>query len=58
VGVGLNVSSVALRVIGGDKNETECTGVKLVHPIPGVVGGLESEDIKYGHEFREIRTGE
>jgi hypothetical protein len=30
-----NTSTVALRVVGGDENETQCLRVKLGHPAPG-----------------------
>jgi hypothetical protein len=40
VEVGSNTSTVALRLVGGDKNGTQCLGVQLGHPVP--------EGYKYG----------
>jgi hypothetical protein len=31
--VGSNTSTVALRIVGGNKKGTQCLGVKLDHPI-------------------------
>jgi hypothetical protein len=36
MGVGSNVSIIALRVVGGDENGTQCLGLQLGHPILGV----------------------
>jgi hypothetical protein len=33
---GSNTSTLALRVIGGDEKGTQCLGVQLDHPVPGV----------------------
>jgi hypothetical protein len=30
-----STSTVALRVVGGDENETQGLGVQLGHPVPG-----------------------
>jgi hypothetical protein len=55
--VGSNNSIVALRVLGGEKKGTQC--LELGHPVPGgheygdlalLVGGIESETVKDGHE--------
>jgi hypothetical protein len=35
VEAGLNTSTVALRVVGGEEKGTQCLGVKLDHPICG-----------------------
>jgi hypothetical protein len=35
VGAGSNNSTVALRVVGGNKNGTQCLGVYPDHPVPG-----------------------
>jgi hypothetical protein len=35
VEAGSNTSIVALRVVGGDEEGTQCLGVKLGHPVPG-----------------------
>jgi hypothetical protein len=32
---GSNVSTVALRVVGGDEKGAQSLGLKLVHPVPG-----------------------
>jgi hypothetical protein len=37
-----NISTVALRVVGGDEKGTQCLGVKLGHPVPG---GYKYEDL-------------
>jgi hypothetical protein len=33
--VGLNICTVALRVVGSDEKETQCLGVQLDHSVPG-----------------------
>jgi hypothetical protein len=30
-----SISTVALRVVGGDEKGTQCLGVQLGHPVPG-----------------------
>jgi hypothetical protein len=35
VEVGSNISTVALRVVGGDEDGTQCLGVQLGQPVPG-----------------------
>jgi hypothetical protein len=35
VEAGLNTSSVALRVVGGDEKGTQCPEVQLGHSVPG-----------------------
>jgi hypothetical protein len=35
VEAGQNTSTVALRVVRGDKKGTQCPGVYLDHPVPG-----------------------
>jgi hypothetical protein len=65
VEAGSITSTVALRVVGGDENRTQCLGVQPGHPVTDgykygdlalQVGGLESETIKYAHEGRGTRT--
>jgi hypothetical protein len=34
VEAGSNISTVALRIVGGDEKGTQCLGVKLGHPVP------------------------
>jgi hypothetical protein len=59
VEAGSNTSTVALQVLGGDEKGTQCLGVYLGHPVPGVYiygdlapgwVSLESETVKYGHK--------
>jgi hypothetical protein len=40
VEVGSNASTVALQVVGGDENRTQCPGVQLSHSVP--------DEYKYG----------
>jgi hypothetical protein len=66
VGTG-EFSTVALRVVRGDKKGTQCPGVYLGYPVPGgykygdlalYVGGVSNETIKYGSEFCGILSQE
>jgi hypothetical protein len=34
VEAGPNTSTVALRIVGGDQEGTQCLGLKLGHPVP------------------------
>jgi hypothetical protein len=67
VEAGYNTSTVALRVVRGDKMGTQCSGVQLDHPVPGAykygdlalqVGGVSDETVKYGREFCGTSTQE
>jgi hypothetical protein len=42
VEAGLNTSTVALRVVGGDERGTQCLRIKPGHPVPG---GYKYEDL-------------
>jgi hypothetical protein len=63
VEAGSNTSNVARRVVGGDKNGTQCLG----HPVPGDInkgnwpsrlGESRISDSKLCHESHETRTRE
>jgi hypothetical protein len=43
VEAGSNVSTVALRVVGGDEKRTQSPGVYVGHPVPGgyIYGDLD-----------------
>jgi hypothetical protein len=68
VEAGLNTSTVALLVIGGDEKGTQCPGnnnwppcswgILIRGPGPPGWGSLESETVKCGHESRGTRTWE
>jgi hypothetical protein len=67
VEAGSNTSTVTLQVVGDDEKGTQCLGIKLGNHVPGrykygdlalLVGGLESETLKCGHESRGTRTRE
>jgi hypothetical protein len=47
--MGSNISTVDLRVVGGDEKGTQCRGVQ---PSPAGWRSPESERVKYGHESR------
>jgi hypothetical protein len=64
---GSNISTVALRVVGGDEKGTQCLGYNWATLFLGDIntgtwpsgwGSLESRTIKCGHEFRRTRTWE
>jgi hypothetical protein len=66
VEAGQNTSTVALRVVRGDRKGTQCPRVYLGHPVPEgykygdlalQVGGVSRIGIiKYGLEFRGTQT--
>jgi hypothetical protein len=68
VEVGWNISNVALRIVRGDEEGTQCPGEILGHPGPGghiyedlalKVGRVPKIGImKYGLESRGTQTGE
>jgi hypothetical protein len=65
VEVGSNTSTVSLRVVGGDENQPSVWGYNCLFlgdintgTWPSRLGSLESETVKYGHEFRRSRTWE
>jgi hypothetical protein len=67
VEAGSSASTVALRVVGGDENGTQCLGYNWATLFlgdintgtgPSRLGSLESEPVKYGHESRGTRNQE
>jgi hypothetical protein len=42
VEAGWNISTVALRVVGGDEKGTQCLGMQLGHPV---LGGYKYGDL-------------
>jgi hypothetical protein len=46
-----DTSTVALRVVRGDKKRTQCPGVYKYGDLALQVGGVSDETVKYGREF-------
>jgi hypothetical protein len=50
VEAGSNTSTVALRVVGGDEKGAQCLRDIKMGTWPSMLGSLESETVKCGHE--------
>jgi hypothetical protein len=62
-----NTSTVQLCVVRGDEKGTRCLGYNWATPFlgdistetwPSRLGSLESETVKYGHEYHGTQTQE